>query len=267
MPLDLPRPLPVMAAAKAVMAGRAGCFLVRARGDGPWMVVLGEAHARAAHPLGSLAKIPLLLASTRSPTGLSWVCAGPGGKPPCWTRHGLVDAEHMLAHSCGTAAARHGEALGRPLLLASLARAGFGRKTQSLPGDEETGHVPRMASAGQLASGRAWQLTGTPLQVAVLMQRLAGQDAGPQNPATAVTLAGLRLGVREGTAAGLDQVGFLAGKTGTALDGRGGRDGWFAGWTRQWVVVAWLRGGTGYGTARTVVRAWARAARIGGARP
>lgn len=250
---DVPHPVVmVQQAAEAALLGRAGCLVIRARDSGRIAAIAGQGHAGAAHALGSLAKIPAVLALARDPGALSWTCDGPKGKPPCWTRHGRLDTKGLLAESCSAAAARLGEQAGKPRLLASLKQCGFGRATGSGLDAEETGHLPADAPAGLLASGRAWNLTATPLQVAGMMMALAAQDSGVRGEPMRSVLDGLRLGVRRGTASGLDGAGYLAGKTGTASDGRGGRDGWFAGWTRRWVVVAWVQGGTGYETARSV---------------
>jgi cell division protein FtsI/penicillin-binding protein 2 len=255
---DLPVPAQVIRAAEAALEGRVGCVVLRARGHGRRLIVAGRQHALAAHPLGSIAKIPAILALSGSPGPLTWTCAGPKGQPPCWTRHGRVDTARLLAHSCSTAAALLGESVGRAGLLASLERSGFGQPTGAGLGPEAAGTIPGDAAPGQLASGRAWGLSATPLQVARMMQQLADLEGKARREPLVTVLHGLRLGVREGTAAPLDKLGYVAGKTGTAPAPSGGRDGWFAGWTHRWVVVAWVRGGAGYGAARDVAARVAR---------
>ncbi|MBM3259102.1 MAG: hypothetical protein FJY99_05090 [Candidatus Sericytochromatia bacterium] len=255
---DSPAPAHVTRAAEAALEGRIGCVVLRARDNGRMLIVAGRQHALAAHPLGSLAKIPATLALPGTPGPLTWTCAGPEGQPPCWTRHGRVDTARMLAHSCSTAAALLGESVGRAGLLASLEQSGFGQPTGAGLGPEAAGAVPEDAPPGKLASGRAWDLSATPLQVARMMQRLADAEGRTRREPMVTVLRGLRLGVREGTAAHLDELGYTAGKTGTAPSPSGGRDGWFAGWTKRWVVVAWVREGTGYGAARDVAKRLAR---------
>ena len=263
------------ALAAEAMQGRPGTMIVVSRRDGRVLALLGRAEAGRAHPIGSLAKVWAVLAASRSLEGESWSCRGLHGSPPCWTSHGKVDVTGMIAGSCSSAAARMGDSLGVGRLRRGWEDWQLTTPTACLASPrEEAGRLPAGLHAAELASGRAWGMAVTPLRVAAGVLALAdGQPRAalphesrlpggtwtvPDSPNRALVLRGMALSTRSGTARGSAEVGFLGAKTGTAPDGRGGRDGWFAGWTRDEVVVVWLRGRTGYEGARDVAISWGR---------
>lgn len=185
--------------------------------------------------------------------------------------HGTIDLEQALEQSCNGYFVQLGQWLGGEKALQTAQAAGFGQEVYLAPGYKSAaGTLPSeeaIASSGELAnfSFGQGQLTGTPLQVAAMMNALASdgvwrtpylvqgtvdEATGETSPlqyesasrqvmtkATAAVLRGM-LGqvVQEGLGQkAMPSDGSAGGKTGTAQTGRfspGGEeytDLWFAG--------------------------------------
>ncbi len=163
------------------------------------------------HPAGSLTK-PFV--------ARAWARAHPGAPPPivrcdassrCWSRsgHGTLGLVQATALSCNTYFRALAADTPTELLVTTLLAAGF------LPPDPLT---PEAAIGLPTDTGR---VVAEPQAILRAYVTLLREPWDPSETVRREVLAGLRDSAREGTAAGLAELGFYA-KTGTApaIDGR-----------------------------------------------
>lgn len=142
---------------------------------------------------------------------------------------GGCDAAEALAFSCNSWFAHHARHLDADSFVRLL--ASYGLRAWRAPGRE---------ALAQQALGEE-HVAVTPLELARAYRRLASRESDPK---LACVFAGLRLAVSAGTARGAGAA--FAGKTGTAATpARTSLQGWFAGFTKEHVVVVFVPTGRG----------------------
>ena len=153
---------------------------------------------------------------------------------------GGLDAEEALAFSCNSYFA---SMAGRFLDPAGFQRflAGWGLRASLASGPDG---LRRQALGEDFVAV-------TPLELAQAYRRLASRESDPK---LLFAFRGLRLAVTAGTAHEAGAV-FVGGKTGTAAtEGRRSLQGWFAGFTREHVVVVFVPTGRGAVDAAPLAR-------------
>lgn len=160
-----------------------------------------------------------------------------------------MNAERALAYSCNAYFTDRGGRLTDDELTTAFREAGFGGATH-LVADEATGAVTTVTSHDsiQLKAVGEEGIAVTPLQMAVAYRKLA---QAPADPAMDTVRAGMRGAVEYGTAqAAADRNREVWGKTGTSTAAEGSwTHAWFAGFTRDVVIVVFLERGHGSNAA------------------